>query len=109
MSAIPSRPAAGLPGPARPAAGVSSLRHPLTSGLLLLTLTTRLVELAADSPLFGGSGTGTSPRAAAVVAMLVGAVIGALLLKTSLTLVLVVAAALAGATLVGYGMLVSEG
>jgi hypothetical protein len=41
--------------------------------------------------------------------MLVGAVIGALLLKASLALVLVVAAALAGATLVAYAELVTSG
>src|SRR5579862_8617067 len=54
----------------------------LTTTVLTMTLT----GLAADSPLTGGSGAGTRRRVAAVVAMLVGAVAGALLLKTSLAL-----------------------
>jgi hypothetical protein len=77
----------------------------LTTTVLTMTLT----GLAADSTVFGGTGAGTSRRTAAVAAMLVGAVIGALLLKASLTLVLVVAAALAGATLVAYAELVTSG
>jgi uncharacterized membrane protein YoaK (UPF0700 family) len=77
----------------------------LTTTVLTMTLT----GLAADSTVFGGTGAGTSRRAAAVAAMLVGAIIGALLLKASLTLVLVVAAALAGATLVAYAELVKPG
>jgi hypothetical protein len=76
----------------------------LTTTVLTMTLT----GLAADSPFFGGSGAGSARRTAAVGAMLVGAMIGALLLKTSLTLVLAVAAVLAGATLVAYAALVSE-
>jgi uncharacterized membrane protein YoaK (UPF0700 family) len=76
----------------------------LTTTVLTMTLT----GLAADSPLFGGSGAGSLRRTAAVVAMLVGALVGALLLKTSLTLVLAVAAGLAGGTLVAYGLLVSD-
>lgn len=76
----------------------------LTTTVLTMTLT----GLAADSPLFGGSGAGSVRRTAAVVAMLLGALTGGLLLKSSLTLVLVVAAALAGATLVAYGTLVER-
>jgi uncharacterized membrane protein YoaK (UPF0700 family) len=76
----------------------------LTTTVLTMTLT----GLAADSPPFGGSGAGSVRRTAAVLAMLVGAVIGALLLKTSLTLVLAVAAVLAGATLVAYAALSGE-
>jgi uncharacterized membrane protein YoaK (UPF0700 family) len=73
----------------------------LTTTVLTMTLT----GLAADSPPFGGNGAGSVRRTAAVLAMLVGAVIGALLLKTSLTLVLAVAAVLAGVTLVAYATL----
>ena len=73
----------------------------LTTTVLTMTLT----GLAADSPLFGGSGAGSVRRTSAVAAMLAGAVIGALLLKTSLTLVLAVAAVLAGATLAAYATL----
>jgi uncharacterized membrane protein YoaK (UPF0700 family) len=63
----------------------------LTTTVLTMTLT----GLAADSPLFGGSGTGSTRRTAAVAAMLAGALAGALLLKTSLALPLTAAAALA--------------
>jgi uncharacterized membrane protein YoaK (UPF0700 family) len=63
----------------------------LTTTVLTMTLT----GLAADSRLFGGTGGGSPRRAAAVVAMLAGALAGALLLKASLVLPLAVAAALA--------------
>jgi len=70
----------------------------LTTTVLTMTLT----GLAADSPLFGGSGKGSTRRIAAVLAMLTGAVVGALLLNTSLALPLAVAAALALATALLY-------
>lgn len=70
----------------------------LTTTVLTMTLT----GLAADSPLFGGTGKGTMRRTAAVVAMLVGALAGALLLKTSLVAPLVAAAALALLTWLVY-------
>src|SRR3989440_670515 len=63
----------------------------LTTTVLTMTLT----GLAAESPLAGGSGQGSVRRIAAVVAMFTGALAGALLLKTSLTLPLVAAAGLA--------------
>ena len=62
----------------------------LTTTVLTMTLT----GLSADSPLFGGDGKGTTRRTAAVLAMLVGAIVGALVLKSSLWLPLVIAAAL---------------
>lgn len=74
----------------------------LTTTVLTMTLT----GLAADSPPFGGNGAGSVRRTSAVLAMLAGAVVGALLLKTSLALVLLVAAGLAAATLIAYGSLV---
>ena len=70
----------------------------LTTTVLTMTLT----GLAADSPAAGGSGKGSARRSAAVVAMLVGAVTGALLLKPSLVLPLVAAAGLALATWLVY-------
>jgi uncharacterized membrane protein YoaK (UPF0700 family) len=70
----------------------------LTTTVLTMTLT----GLAADAPLFGGSGKGSTRRTAAVVAMLTGAIVGALLLKTSLTLPLAAAAGLALATWLVY-------
>jgi uncharacterized membrane protein YoaK (UPF0700 family) len=76
----------------------------LTTTVLTMTLT----GLAAESKLFGGDGAGTVRRVAAVGSMLLGALAGALLLKTSLALVLVVAAALAGSTLLAYGRLAAQ-
>jgi uncharacterized membrane protein YoaK (UPF0700 family) len=70
----------------------------LTTTVLTMTLT----GLAAELPLAGGNGSGTARRASAVLAMLVGALAGALLLKLSLWLVIVVAGAFAGVTLLGY-------
>ena len=63
----------------------------LTTTVLTMTLT----GLAADSPLGGGDGKGSSRRTAAVVAMLIGAIAGALLLKVQLAAVLGLAALLA--------------
>jgi len=63
----------------------------LTTTVLTMTLT----GLAADSPLAGGSGQGSLRRITAVLAMLCGALAGALLLKTSLVAPLLAAAALA--------------
>jgi uncharacterized membrane protein YoaK (UPF0700 family) len=70
----------------------------LTTTVLTMTLT----GLAADSRAAGSSGTGTVRRTAAVVAMLVGAVAGALLLKVSLFVPLALAAGLAFATWLVY-------
>jgi uncharacterized membrane protein YoaK (UPF0700 family) len=70
----------------------------LTTTVLTMTLT----GLAADSALFGGSGKGTTRRTAAVLAMLSGALIGALLLNTSLAVPLAAAAALAFVAAVLY-------
>jgi multisubunit Na+/H+ antiporter MnhB subunit len=63
----------------------------LTTTVLTMTLT----GLAADSPLGGGNGKGSSRRTAAVVAMLIGAIAGALLLKVHLAAVLGLAGLLA--------------
>jgi uncharacterized membrane protein YoaK (UPF0700 family) len=63
----------------------------LTTTVLTMTLT----GLAGDSPPAGGSGKGSVRRIAAVLTMLIGALAGALLLKTSLVLPLLAAAALA--------------
>jgi uncharacterized membrane protein YoaK (UPF0700 family) len=70
----------------------------LTTTVLTMTLT----AVAADSPVAGGSGKGSVRRIAAVLAMFTGALVGALLLKTSLALPLVAAVALALATWVIY-------
>jgi uncharacterized membrane protein YoaK (UPF0700 family) len=70
----------------------------LTTTVLTMTLT----SLAAESPATGGSGKGSVRRIAAVLAMFTGALVGALLLKTSLTLPLVAAAGLALITWLVY-------
>ncbi|HEX5925189.1 MAG TPA: YoaK family protein [Baekduia sp.] len=70
----------------------------LTTTVLTMTLT----GLAAESPLAGGNGSGTVRRTSAVVAMLVGALVGALLLKVSLWLVVVVACVSTAVTFLGY-------
>ncbi len=70
----------------------------LTTTVLTMTLT----GLAADSPAAGGSGQGSARRVAAVLAMLTGALVGALLLTTGLVLPLVAAAALALVTWLVY-------
>jgi len=70
----------------------------LTTTVLTMTLT----GLAADSRAAAGSGKGSARRVAAVLAMLTGALAGALLLKTSLALPLVAAAGLALVTWLVY-------
>jgi uncharacterized membrane protein YoaK (UPF0700 family) len=70
----------------------------LTTTVLTLTLT----GLAADSPATGGSGKDALRRTAAVLAMLAGALAGALLLKSSLVLPLIAAAVGALATWLVY-------
>jgi uncharacterized membrane protein YoaK (UPF0700 family) len=73
----------------------------MTTTVLTMTLT----GLAASSSWAGGDGSGSVRRVATVLAMLLGALAGALLLKTSITLVLAVAAALTVGTLGGYRVL----
>jgi uncharacterized membrane protein YoaK (UPF0700 family) len=70
----------------------------MTTTVLTLTLT----SLAADSASLGRAGKGSVRRLAAVLAMLAGAVAGALLLKTATFLPLAVAAAIAAATWLTY-------
>lgn len=70
----------------------------LTTTVLTMTMT----GLAADSRLAGGSGTGSIRRASAVAAMLIGALSGALLLKSSVFLPLLLAAGLALSTWLLY-------
>ncbi|HTU85606.1 MAG TPA: YoaK family protein [Solirubrobacteraceae bacterium] len=70
----------------------------LTTTVLTMTLT----GLAADSPLGGGSGAGTVRRSSAVISLLAGALVGALLLKVGLTVVLACGAACVLVTAVTY-------
>src|SRR3954469_20510610 len=74
----------------------------LTTTVLTMTLT----GLAADSRVAGGSGRGSVRRIAAVLAMLLGAIAGALLLKISIVPPLLAVAALALLVAVGYPRIV---
>ena len=80
----------------------ATVRRVAVPDLTTTVLTMTLTGLAADSVLFGGSGSGSTRRTAAVLAMLTGAIAGALLLKSSLALPPAVAAALALITVVLY-------
>jgi uncharacterized membrane protein YoaK (UPF0700 family) len=80
----------------------ATIRRVAVPDLTTTVLTMTLTGLAADSQLFGGSGKGSVRRTTAVLAMLLGALAGALLLKTSLFLPLAVAATLAFIILLAY-------
>ena len=80
----------------------ATVRRVAVPDLTTTVLTMTLTGLAADSQLFGGSGKGSVRRTTAVLAMLLGALAGALLLKTSVVLPLGVAAALAFITFLTY-------
>ena len=80
----------------------ATVRHLGVPDLTTTVLTMTLTGLAADSQLAAGSGRGSVRRIAAIFAMLTGALAGALLLKTSLALPLLAAAALALVTWLVY-------
>jgi uncharacterized membrane protein YoaK (UPF0700 family) len=80
----------------------ATVRRMAVPDLSTTVLTMTLTGLAADSPLAGGTGKGSVRRISAVAAMLAGAVSGALLLKTSLFVPLLIAAGLALATWLVY-------
>ncbi len=80
----------------------ATVRRIGVADLTTTVLTMPLTALASESRLAGGSGKGEARRIAAVVAMFCGALAGALLLKTSLVLPLVVAAVLALVTWLVY-------
>ena len=65
-------------------------------------LTMTITALASGLPPFGGNGKGTVRRSSAVVAMLGGAIAGALLLKTALYWPLFAGVALNSVALAGY-------
>jgi uncharacterized membrane protein YoaK (UPF0700 family) len=72
----------------------ATVRRLKVADLSTTVLTMTLTGLASDSALGGGDGAGTERRVLAVVAMLLGAIVGALLLKVDLSLDLVLAAML---------------
>jgi uncharacterized membrane protein YoaK (UPF0700 family) len=73
----------------------TTVRRLRVPDLSTVVLTMTLTGLASESPLTGGSGKGSIRRLSAVLAMFAGAVFGALLMKISLFIPLVLAAALA--------------
>jgi uncharacterized membrane protein YoaK (UPF0700 family) len=73
----------------------ATVRRVKVADLTTTVLTMTLAGLAADSPLAGGEGEGSERRTIAVLAMLLGAIAGALLLKVDLALVLGLACLLA--------------
>lgn len=80
----------------------ATVRRIAVPDLSTTVLTMTLTGLASDLPLFGGSERGAMRRGTATLAMLVGALIGALLLRQSAALPLALAAALALAGLLAY-------
>jgi uncharacterized membrane protein YoaK (UPF0700 family) len=76
----------------------ATVRRLKITDLSTTVLTMTLTGLAADSQLAGGEGAGNWRRGSAVAAMLVGAVVGALLVKADLALVLLAAGLLTLAT-----------
>jgi uncharacterized membrane protein YoaK (UPF0700 family) len=80
----------------------AAVRHIAVPDLTTTVLTMTLTGLAADSRPAGGSGSGSSRKLAAVLAMLAGALSGALLLKLTIYAPLVMAAGLALATWLVY-------
>jgi uncharacterized membrane protein YoaK (UPF0700 family) len=80
----------------------ATVRKVAVPDLSTTVLTMTLTALAADSRIFGGRGTGTVRRSAAVISMLAGAICGALLQRAALWAALALAAALAAATLAAY-------
>lgn len=73
----------------------ATMRHVGVVDLTTTVLTGTLTNLAAGLPLLGGSGEATARRLLTVLALLLGALTGALLLQVSLVLALAAAAALA--------------
>jgi uncharacterized membrane protein YoaK (UPF0700 family) len=76
----------------------ATVRRLKVADLTTTVLTMTLTGLAADSPLAGCEGRGSWRRGAAVISMLIGACVGALLVKADIALVLLAAAVLAAAT-----------
>jgi uncharacterized membrane protein YoaK (UPF0700 family) len=76
----------------------ATMRHVGVADLTTTVLTGTLSNLAAGLPLFGGSGEATARRLLTVLALLLGALSGALLLQVTLVLAMAAAVALAAAS-----------
>ncbi|MGD9735260.1 MAG: YoaK family protein [Solirubrobacterales bacterium] len=73
----------------------ATVRQVKVADLTTTVLTMTLTALAADSPLAGGDGRGSWRRGGAVVAMLLGAIAGGLLVKAHLAAAIALAVVLA--------------
>jgi len=80
----------------------ATVRRVKVADLTTTVLTMTLTALAADSPLAGGDGRGSWRRGGAVVAMLLGAIAGGLLIKAHLAAAIALAAVLATLTWVVF-------
>jgi uncharacterized membrane protein YoaK (UPF0700 family) len=80
----------------------ATVRHIGVPDMTTTVLTMTLTGLAADATMLGGPGKGTARRLSAIVAMLVGAVCGALMLRAGVVLPMAFATSLALVTCVAY-------
>jgi len=80
----------------------ATMRHVGVVDLTTTVLTGTLTNLATGLPVFGGSGQATARRLMTVLAMLLGALVGALLLQVSLVLPMAAAAGLAALSWVAF-------
>ena len=80
----------------------ATVRNIAVPDLTTTVLTMTLTGLAADAAIFGGPGKGSARRLAAIVAMLVGAICGALMLRAGVVLPMALATGLALVTCVAY-------
>jgi uncharacterized membrane protein YoaK (UPF0700 family) len=80
----------------------ATVRHIGVPDMTTTVLTMTLTGLAADATIFGGPGKGSPRRLAAILAMLVGAICGALMLRAGVVLPMAFATGLALVTCVAY-------
>ena len=80
----------------------ATVRHIGVPDMTTTVLTMTLTGLAADAAIFGGPGKGSARRLSAIVAMLVGAICGALMLRAGVALPMAFATGLALVTCVAY-------
>ena len=80
----------------------ATVRHIGVPDMTTTVLTMTLTGLAADAAIFGGPGKGSARRLSAIVAMLVGAICGALMLRAGVVLPMAFATGLALVTCVAY-------
>ena len=80
----------------------ATVRHIGVPDMTTTVLTMTLTGLAADAAIFGGPGKGSARRLSAILAMLVGAVCGALMLRVGIVLPMAFTTGLALVTCIAY-------